>query len=191
MSNSLKNKVFCVTGAASGIGLATVKTLLARQALVSIADLNVASLDAVYDSLENSQVERVFKKALDVADREQVRIFLDETKNHFGRVDGVVNSAGTCGRLMGTREVWEIPSTEYDLVMDVNVRGTFNFLAESLKPGFLESNASIVNIGSTASQRGIKNGAPYSTSKHAVVGLTKSVAQEVGPRGIRVNIVLP
>ena len=191
MASSIADKVFCVTGAASGIGLATAKALLMRRASIGIADLNAKLLDEVYASFDEAERSRIFVQALNASDRDQVRLFLESTKKHFGRLDGVVNSAGTCGRLMGTHEIWQLPTEEYDLVMDANVRGTFNFLAESLKPGFLEPNSSIVNVGSTVSQRGLSRGTPYSTSKHAVVGLTKSEEQEVGKRGIRVNVVLP
>ncbi|KAE8382420.1 oxidoreductase [Aspergillus bertholletiae] len=191
MSNSLRGKVFCVTGAASGIGLGTMKALLEREAYVGITDLNEDALDMIYNSLPASQKSRIFSQTLNVADRDGVKSFLEGAKRQFGRIDGVVNSAGTCGKFMGTHEIWQLPTAEYDLVMDANVRGTFNVLAECLKPGFMEPGASVVNVASSASQRGMRNGAPYSTSKHAIVGLTKSAAQEVGHRGIRVNAVLP
>jgi NAD(P)-dependent dehydrogenase (short-subunit alcohol dehydrogenase family) len=191
MATSLASKVFCVTGAGSGIGLATAKALLSLGASVSITDIMEKPLDDFYKHLSASDQKRIYKRALDVADREQVRLFLDATKSHFGHVNGIVNSAGTPGRLIGTHGIWELPTEEFDLVMNANLRGTFNFLAEGLQPAFLDVDGSIVNVGSTASQRGIKNGSLYSASKHAVVGLTKSAAQEVGARGIRVNVVLP
>ncbi|KAL2830402.1 hypothetical protein BJY01DRAFT_254654 [Aspergillus pseudoustus] len=191
MATSFATKVFCVTGAGSGIGLATTKALLSLGASVGITDLKEQSLNDFYSSINGKDQSRIYRKPLDVADREQVRLFLRETKAHFGHVNGIVNSAGTPGHLVGTHGIWQVPTQEFDLIMDANVRGTFNFLAEGLEPGFLGEEASVVNVGSAASQRGMKNGALYSASKHAVVGLTKSVAYEVGARGVRINAVLP
>ncbi|KAE8383138.1 oxidoreductase [Aspergillus bertholletiae] len=191
MAATLANRAFVITGAASGIGLSTAKLLLARGASVAISDLNKTSLEKVYDSLDESQKNRVFLQPVDVADRSGVKRFLEAAKRHFGRLDGVANIAGTLGRLMGTHQVWELPTEEYDLVMNTNVRGVFNFMAESLRPGFLEQSSSVVNVSSFAGIRALDKAVPYCASKHAVIGLTKAAALEAGPLGIRVNAVLP
>lgn len=191
MATSLAGKVFVVTGGASGIGLSTMQTLLDKGASVALSDINERGLKQALGSVEGPQRARLIARPLNVANRHVVKAFLEETKNHFGRVDGVANVAGIGGNLIATHELWQLPSDEYDLVMDVNVRGVFNTMAESLKPGFLETRASIVNVGGMFSTRGFKNAVLYSTSKHAVIGLTKSAAMEAGPRGVRVNAVLP
>jgi len=191
MATSLTGKVFCITGAASGIGLSTAKTLLSRGASVGVSDVDEQTLRNAYESLAASETTRTFLLAVDVVDRLQVKRFFEATKRHFGRLDGVGNIAGVVGPSFGLRETWELATEEYDFVMNVNVRGVFNSLAESLVPGLLEPSSSIVNIGSVASMRGYKKGILYSTSKHAVIGLTKSAAIEGGPRDIRVNAVLP
>jgi NAD(P)-dependent dehydrogenase (short-subunit alcohol dehydrogenase family) len=191
MNASLANKTFCITGAAAGIGLSTARHFLANGASVGLSDFNERALFELHSSLDESQRSRVYIQALDVANRGQVKEFLHATKKQFGRIDGIANIAGTPGKSFGVHEIWEIPTEEYDRVMDTNVRGTFNFLAESLVPGLLEEPASIVTIGSVASLRGYNRGAIYSTSKHAIIGLTKSAAMEGGSRSIRVNAVLP
>ncbi|KAJ5212822.1 oxidoreductase [Penicillium cinerascens] len=191
MAAHFTNKVFCLTGAAAGIGLSTAKALLSRGAAVGICDIREKNLRSAYDCLTETEKSRVLIHPLDVTNRAQVRDFLEATKSRFGRVDGVANIAGTAGKSFGLRELWEISSEEYDFVMDVNVRGTFNLLAESMVPGFLEPGSSIVNLGSVASARGYNKGAMYPASKHAVVGLTKSAAIEGGSRDIRVNAILP
>jgi len=182
MSGPLVGRVYCITGAADGIGLSTVKVLLERGASIGALPSSLSSDD---------RRSRLFTQTVNVADRAQAKEFLHATKRRFGRVDGVANIAGVIGKYFGLKEFWELPSEEFDLVMDVNVRGVFNFIAEAMVPGFLEDQASIVNVGSVASCRGYVKGAMYPTSKHAVVGLTKCAAMEGGPRNIRVNAVLP
>ncbi|KAL2858608.1 oxidoreductase [Aspergillus pseudoustus] len=191
MSAPLANKVFVITGGAAGIGLATVKTLLARGAALSVCDNHEENLHRALDSLAVSERSRVLFQRVDVRDRIQVNGFLTATKERFKHVNGIANIAGTIGKSFGVRNLWDVPVEEYDLVMDVNVRGTFNFVAEALKPGYLEDGSSIVNVGSVASLRGYDKGAVYPISKHAVIGLTKGAAKEGGPREIRVNALLP
>ncbi|KAH8697530.1 oxidoreductase [Talaromyces proteolyticus] len=188
---SLAGKVFCVTGAASGIGLSTVKTLLSRGASVGMSDVNEKVLQSAYDTLPPTEQSRVFTMTVDVAERSHLKRFFEDTKKHFGELHGVANIAGVVGPSFGILETWQLETKEYEFVMDVNVRGVFNSLAESMVPGLLASPSSIVNIGSVASARGYKKGILYSASKHAVVGLTKSAAIEGGSKDIRVNIVLP
>ncbi|CAK7200388.1 hypothetical protein SEUCBS139899_003083 [Sporothrix eucalyptigena] len=191
MASSFAGRAFAVTGGASGMGLATVKTLLARGACVSFCDLNQASVDKALGDFDASQRPRVFGEPLNVANRGFLKNFFKKTKSKFGRLDGIANVAGTGGRLIGTRFIWEVPTEEYDLVMDANARGVFNALAEGLAPGLMESPGCIVNVASMFAERGFRKAAPYSSSKHAVIGLTKTAAIEAAHRGIRVNAVLP
>lgn len=87
--------------------------------------------------------------------------------------------------------MWEVSDEEYDFIMDINVRGIFNVLAEALKPGLLQEPGSIVHTTSMYAQRGFPKGSIYSSSKHAGIGIVKSAAMEAAKRNIRVNAVLP
>ncbi|KAK5123772.1 hypothetical protein LTR85_002408 [Meristemomyces frigidus] len=189
--SSLNGKVIAVTGGASGIGLATVQKLLSSGASVSLCDVNGETLGAAEAALAAKEANTLIRN-VNVAHRPSVQAFLEETRKNFGKLDGVVSAAGVAGHRLGLDEAWATTSEEYDFIMDVNVRGTFNILAEGLKPGVLsEPGGSVVCVGSMFSQRGFKKGVLYAGSKHAVVGMAKSAALETGARGIRVNVVLP
>jgi NAD(P)-dependent dehydrogenase (short-subunit alcohol dehydrogenase family) len=191
MAASLSGNVFIVTGSASGMGLATAKTLLARGAMVGLCDVNEPGLQKMVSALEPEQKDRAFAQALDVTSREAVRAFLQTTKKHFGKLDGIANFAGTGGHNLGKETVWETEVQEYDFIMDLNVKAVFNILGEALKPGVLEEPASIVHITSMYAERGYLKGAVFTASKHAANGMIKSAAMEAGDRGIRVNAVMP
>lgn len=185
----MKGKTFIVTGAASGMGLATARSLVAEGANVAMCDLNGKLLDEVAHELDPSS-KVTHHDVVNIADRLAVRKFIADTKNKFGSVHGVANNAGVAGRELGTHAIWDISDEEYDFIMDVNVRGCLHVLSESLKPGVLEDGASVVHVGSMFSLQGFKSGAVYSASKHAVLGMVRSAAKDVGARA-RVNIVLP
>jgi len=189
--SSISGKVFVVTGSASGIGLATTTTLLARGALLGLCDLSQDGLSELVNGLNDDQKKRVVSGAVDITDRTAVASFLRLTKEHFGKIDGIANIAGTAGHKLGHHEIWEIDEKEYDFVMDINVKGIFNILSETLKPGLLQGPGSIVHTASMFAERGFSKGAVYSTSKHAGIGMIKSAAIEGGKRGIRVNSVMP
>lgn len=191
MTSSVAGKVFVVTGSASGIGLATATTLITRGALLGLCDTNQDGLVKVVHSLDENQKSRVITQVVDITCHLDVISFLQLTKKKFGKIDGIANIAGTGGHHLGHQETWEIDTKEFDFIMDVNVRGTFNILNQALKPGFLHEPGSVVHITSMFSERGFSKGSVFSASKHAAVGMIKSAAIEAGKRGIRINIVMP
>jgi NAD(P)-dependent dehydrogenase (short-subunit alcohol dehydrogenase family) len=190
---SLAGKVFIVTAAAAGIGLASSKLLLESGASVGMSDKDGEALADVVSGFDAAVKPRVLIGAVDVSDRAAVRDFIHKTKNHFQRLDGLASVAGVAGRKFGARNVWDMPEDEYDFVMDVNLRGLFNILGESLKPGIMDRPGSIVAVGSEHSFRGSKGSSLYTASKHGLLGMVKSVALETGagPDGVRINAVLP
>ncbi|KAJ0416476.1 hypothetical protein BJY00DRAFT_304129 [Aspergillus carlsbadensis] len=191
MTTSVAGNVFIITGATSGMGLATATLLLARGALLGLCDTNENGLSRVVDGLDDDAKSRVIARVVDITNRSAVATFLQLTKESFGRIDGVANLAGVAGHKLGHQEVWEIDEQEFDFIMDVNVRGLFHILSEALKPGLMEEPGSIVHAASRFAERGFSKGAIYSASKHAGIGMVKSAALEAGRRGIRVNAILP
>ena len=183
----LQDHVSVITGAASprGIGKATARRFAEAGARVALVDLDPQQSESAARDI--GPEHRGY--ACDVADREACGKLIQQVLAEFGKIDSLVNYAGVShpDRLMeATRE-------RYDLVMNVNVRGTFN-MCQAVVPHFrARKTGNIVCIGSVAAERGggIFGGAHYSTSKGAVQALGKALARELGPDGIRVNSIAP
>lgn len=194
--DSVKGKVYVVTGL-GGIGLAVARQLHAQGALLSLADLSQEVLDTARRIIETDSgattSSAITTTALDISNVSAVKEWIASTVSHFGRLDGAANMAGTIGKQHGTGKFIDQDDAEWDMLMRVNVTGLMYCLRAQLKaitetaPG---GKGSIVNASSIQGIRGFALHAAYSTTKHAVVGLTKSVAKEVGP-DIRVNAVAP
>lgn len=187
----MEGKVFIVTGGASGIGLATVTQLLDEGASLSVGDIEIGLLRSIFGPLEPRYGSRLRYNRLDVTKRHEVRGVITATIETFGRLDGYANVAGTGGHCLGHESISDTTDEEYDFIMDLNARATFIALGETLRPGILSQEGSIVCVGSMFGNRGFKKGAAFAASKHAMVGLAKSAALEAGERGIRVNVVEP
>jgi NAD(P)-dependent dehydrogenase (short-subunit alcohol dehydrogenase family) len=181
-----EDKAVLITGAGSGIGAACVQRLFAEGASIAAADVRKEEVDRVVAQLGNS--DRIIGVEADVSDRDQVAAFVSEAVRRFGKLYGLVNSAGIRG-------VGNILDTDPDLwrkVLSVNLEGTFNMcqafahaMKDAQKPG------AIVNLSSAAGLRGVPNRLPYAASKYGVVGLTQTMALELAWLGIRVNAVVP
>jgi len=185
MSLGLDGKVAIVTGAAGGIGAATARILAERGCKVVVMDLDQAKVDAVVAELPGD----CLAVACDVADPASVATAFDAILARFGTVDLLHNNAGVFG---GVGDFWDLDLAEIDRQYHVNARGQFivlqrfvQILLEQKKTGNAVATASVAGI------QGLKNIVGYSMSKHAVVGLVKSVAKELGPLGIRINAICP
>lgn len=120
---SMKDKVIALTGGASGIGLATSKILASRGAILSLADNQQESLEAVAKEIAEGGT-KVVSTVLDVRKKEEVEAWIQDTVKAFGRVDGAVNLAGVIGPSMGKTTIAEFDNdAEWDLIMGVNVTG--------------------------------------------------------------------
>jgi NAD(P)-dependent dehydrogenase (short-subunit alcohol dehydrogenase family) len=168
-------KVGIVTGGANGIGAAVARGFVARGGKVVIVDRDAAAGEALAASLGASALFRT----ADVTKSPDVAAYVKAALDRFGAIDCFHNNAGIEGRVARLAEYEE---AVFDQIMAVNVKGVFLGLRHVLP---------VVNTASIAGLVGSPGMAAYSASKHAVNGLTKSVAGEVGPNGIRVNAVCP
>ncbi|BCR90090.1 SDR family NAD(P)-dependent oxidoreductase [Aspergillus chevalieri] len=134
---SMQNKVFAIFGGASGMGLVTARFLLARGARVAVCDISADNLKQLHTSLPTDQNSHCFVQTGSVTDESAVEAFLTKTKSNFGKLNGVANYAGVPGHKLGTEAIWQTSQEEYHFIMDVNIRGLFNVLTASLRPGFL------------------------------------------------------
>ncbi|KAL3462621.1 hypothetical protein BJX64DRAFT_276964 [Aspergillus heterothallicus] len=186
---SLSNKVIALTGAASGIGRATALLLASLGAKLSIADLQQEALETVAQEIKAAGHGDVLVTKIDVRQPDAVESWIQETVKWGGRLDGAANLAGVIGKSIGLAGIKELDSDEWDFLMDVNLKGLMHCLRAELK--VLADNGSVVNAASIAGLMGFPRNAAYCASKHGVIGLSRSVAKEVGAQGIRVNCIAP
>jgi NAD(P)-dependent dehydrogenase (short-subunit alcohol dehydrogenase family) len=183
----LKEKVAVVTGSGRGIGRA-IALAYAREG----ADLVLAarSLEALQET--RAAVEALGRKALvvptDIRHEENVRKLAEQALEHFGRVDILVNNSGIAGP---TARLWEIAPAEWEETFAVNVTGTY-LCCRAFLPSMIERRSGcIVIIGSMTGRRPLFGRTPYAASKMALLGLVRTLAWEIGPYGIRVNVISP
>lgn len=119
------------------MGLVTARFLLARGARVAVCDISADNLKQLHTSLPTDQNSHCFVQTGSVTDESAVEAFLTKTKSNFGKLNGVANYAGVPGHKLGTEAIWQTSQEEYHFIMDVNIRGLFNVLTASLRPGFL------------------------------------------------------
>ena len=176
-----------VTGGASGIGLAIAARFAASGARVALWDVDGAAAIRAAAQLAPGGGTHL-GVAVDVVDERSVAAALAATVAQFAGVDILVRSAGITGP---NRTTWEYDPADWRRVMDVNVNGVF-LCNRAVVPGMLERDyGRIINIASIAGKDGNPNASAYSTSKAAVIGLTKSMGKETARTGIRVNCITP
>ncbi|EJT69702.1 3-oxoacyl-[acyl-carrier-protein] reductase [Gaeumannomyces tritici R3-111a-1] len=186
----LAGKVFAITGGASGIGLATAQILSRRGATMCIADVDADALAAADKQFSSSGAGARYASArVDISRRAEVDGWVEGIFARFGRLDGAANVAGVIGRVHGKTAVADMDDAEWDRILAVNVTGTMYCMRAQLRR--MADRGSIVNVASIHGLKGFAYHAAYDASKHAVIGLTKAAALEVGDREIRINAVAP
>jgi NAD(P)-dependent dehydrogenase (short-subunit alcohol dehydrogenase family) len=181
------DKVVVITGAARGLGREYACAFARLGARVSVSDLRDCNDTATAVEAEGAPC---LASKTDVTDIDSTRAMAEATVNRFGRIDVLVNNAALYGSLH-FRPFDQLDEAEWDRVMAVNVKGIWNACRAVIPAMREQASGSIVNISSLAATYGMPNGLHYTTSKAAVIGLTRGLAREVGRHDIRVNTVAP
>jgi 3-oxoacyl-[acyl-carrier protein] reductase len=183
----VQDKVIAITGAARGLGQEFARSLAAAGAHVIAADVSdcATTLDLVA-----AKSGRGIAARLDVTDAGSARTMVETAVSAFGRLDGLINNAALYGALHGGR-FDAIDEAEWDAAMAVNVKGIWNCCKAAVPAMRQVGGGSIVNIASLAATYGMPYGLHYTTSKAAVIGLTRGLARELGRDRIRVNALAP
>ena len=172
----LKDKICIVTGAAQGIGAATVAKFAAEGAIVVACDRRVQDVPGAAWSL-----------ALDVTDRDQVFATFANVRERYGRIDVLVNNAG----ITKDARLVKMSLQQFDAVIDVNLRGVFH-CSQAVAEGMVAQGSGVIlNASSVVGIYGNFGQTNYAASKFGVIGFTKTWSRELGPKGVRVNAVAP
>ena len=177
------NKVVMVTGGAAGIGRVTAENFVKEGAKIAICDVNPEAGEAAAKALGP---EASFEK-VDVADSASVSSWVDGVFEKYGQIDVLVNNAGI------TRDslIMRMKEADWDAVISVNLKSAFNCIKAVSKIMVKQRSGRIINLASVVGVMGNPGQANYVASKAGMIGLTKTVARELGARGITVNAVAP
>ena len=186
-SPALKHKVAVVTGAGRGIGREIAVTLAREGADVALAARNAEALEETRALVEGLG-QRALVAATDISSATRVEASARKILEHFGHVDVLVNNSGIGGP---SAALWETDPAEWESTFAVNVTGTF-LCCRAFLPSMIERRSgAVLIIGSMTGKRPLWGRSPYAASKLALVGLTRTLALETGPYGIRVNLISP
>jgi len=180
----LCGKSALITGGAGGIGRACAETLAAAGARVFVADINLEGAEAAAAAIQDCMALQV-----DLRDEKSVAAMCDTLNSAYGGIDILVNTAGIISYRKGIQAV---EPKEWDLVLDVNMKGTY-LVCRGLMEGMkAKGHGKIINFSSLAARvGGIEVGMHYAASKAALIGFTRTLAKEGGPCGVNVNAVAP
>ena len=192
-SRVLRGQVAIVTGGSVGIGRATALSLIQHGAAVVVVSRNLQRIEQTRDWLQQQVPEaEVLGLALDVSNEADMQEMVDSTLQRFGRIDVLIASAGILRAGNGElRTVAQMSSAEWDQVLDINLKGTYLSNHVVLPIMMKQGSGQIINVSSTSGRKGYAFDSAYCASKFAVIGMSESLAEEVRPHGIRVQVLLP
>ncbi|PIR18739.1 MAG: 3-oxoacyl-[acyl-carrier-protein] reductase [Elusimicrobia bacterium CG11_big_fil_rev_8_21_14_0_20_64_6] len=182
----LKDKVAVITGSAQGIGLATAELFVAEGARVAIVDVDAAKAEAAARALDAGRGV-CFGLACDVTKFADCESVVKTVVEKWGKLDILVNNAGVTKDNL----VMRISEADWNFVLDVNLKGAFNFTKAAIRPMMKARYGKIVNLSSIVGLEGAAGQANYAASKGGVIALTKSIAREFASRSINANAVAP
>jgi NAD(P)-dependent dehydrogenase (short-subunit alcohol dehydrogenase family) len=187
MTNLLTGKVAVITGAAQGLGAAFALALSQQGAVVIVGDIASTEETCAAVSAAGGKAKGV---KLDVTSAQEVKAAFDEVNKTFGRLDILVNNAAISGGIH-LKPMLEVSTEEWDRVMTVNVRGTFECIKAAVPLMRMNKYGKIINLSSGTAVKGSPGQPHYVASKGAVISLTRAAARELGGDGIRVNALAP
>lgn len=179
----LENKVAVITGGSGAIGSTAAELFLREGAKVVIVDINEEALKQTAQALNSPNISYI---QADVSKSADVQKYVRHAVNTFGKIDVFFNNAGIEGVV---KPITEYPEEEFDRLIGINVKGVWLGIKYMLPE--MNDGGSIINTSSVAGLMGSPSMTAYVASKHAVIGITRTVAHEAAPRGIRVNSVHP
>ena len=186
MPLSLKNKKIIISAGASGIGWATAKICLSKGAIVYLCDIDNKSLNKIKKHpLTN---KRLFSYECDASDEDEVSNFFNQIIKKTNKIDALINNVGVAGP---TGTIEKLKSDDWEQIFKINVISHFYFSKLAIPLLKKNKGGSIINISSGAGIMGFPLRSPYTASKWAVIGVTKTLAMELGKFKIRVNAICP
>jgi len=182
----VKDKVVIITGGGSGIGKETGLLFAKEGAKVVVADVNEKTGTETVDTIKNEGGDALFAK-LDVSNREQERNAVKDTIAEYGRIDVLINNAG----IIQDALIAKMTEDQWDKVVNINLKGPFNCIQAVVEQMIAQENGVILNISSIVALYGNVGQTNYAATKAGLIGITKTLAKELGKKGIRVNAIAP